>query len=122
MPRQKKIAFQGEPGANSHLACNEVYPGAEAVPCATFEDCFAALREGCTDLAMIQIDNSLAGRVADIHHLLPSSGFHIIGEHFLRLRFQLMAQSTVIVNLTVEDNADPVIGPDRLMAAAQIDD
>jgi prephenate dehydratase len=91
MPRQKKIAFQGEPGANSHLACNEVYPGAEAVPCATFEDCFAALREGRTDLAMIPIDNSLAGRVADIHHLLPSSGFHIIGEHFLRIRFQLMA-------------------------------
>jgi prephenate dehydratase len=91
MPRPKKIAFQGEPGANSHLACNEVYPGAEAVPCATFEDCFAALREGRTDLAMIPIDNSLAGRVADIHHLLPSSGFHIIGEHFLRIRFQLMA-------------------------------
>jgi prephenate dehydratase len=91
MPRRKKIAFQGEPGANSHLACNEVYPGAEAVPCATFEDCFAALREGRTDLAMIPIDNSLAGRVADIHHLLPSSGFHIIGEHFLRIRFQLMA-------------------------------
>jgi len=91
MPRQKKIAFQGEPGANSHLACNEVYPAAEAVPCATFEDCFAALREGRTDLAMIPIDNSLAGRVADIHHLLPGSGFHIIGEHFLRIRFQLMA-------------------------------
>lgn len=91
MPRQKKIAFQGEPGANSHLACNEVYPAFEAVPCATFEDCFAALREGRTDLAMIPIDNSLAGRVADIHHLLPGSGFHIIGEHFLPIRFQLMA-------------------------------
>jgi prephenate dehydratase len=91
MPRLKKIAFQGEPGANSHLACNEVYPQAEAVPCATFEDCFAALREGRTDLAMIPIDNSLAGRVADIHHLLPHSGFHIIGEHFLPIRFQLMA-------------------------------
>ncbi len=87
----KKIAFQGEPGANSHLACQEVYPAAEAVPCATFEDCFAAVREGRAGYAMIPIDNSLAGRVADIHHLLPTSGLHIIGEHFLPIRFQLMA-------------------------------
>ena len=91
MPRLKKIVFQGEPGANSHLACQEVYPDYEAVPCPTFEDCFAAVEKGKADLAMIPIENSVAGRVADIHHLLPTSGLHIIGEHFLPIHFQLMA-------------------------------
>jgi len=91
MPRLKKIVFQGEPGANSHLACQEAYPGYEAVPSATFEDCFAAVEKGKAELAMIPIENSVAGRVADIHHLLPTSGLHIIGEHFLPIHFQLMA-------------------------------
>lgn len=91
MPKQKRIVFQGEPGANSHLAITETYPRAEAIPCATFEDCFAALTNGTADLAMIPIENSLAGRVADIHHLLPDSGLHIIGEHFLPVQFHLMA-------------------------------
>lgn len=90
MPKLKKIVFQGEPGANSHLAIQEVYPRAEAMPCATFEDCFAAVSSGTADLAMIPIENSLAGRVADIHHLLPDSGLHIIGEHFLPIQFHLM--------------------------------
>ncbi len=87
----KKIVFQGEPGANSHLAIEEVYPKATAIPCPTFEDCFAAVTKGEADLAMIPIENSLAGRVADIHHLLPESGLHIIGEHFLPIHFNLMA-------------------------------
>jgi prephenate dehydratase len=87
----KVIAFQGERGANSEIACNEVYPGWQALPCATFEDAFAALGDGTADLAMIPIENSIAGRVADIHHLLPTSGFHIIGEHFLPIHFHLMA-------------------------------
>jgi prephenate dehydratase len=91
MPKLKKIVFQGESGANSHLAINETYPRAEAVPCATFEDCFVAVTNGTADLAMIPIENSLAGRVADIHHLLPDSGLHIIGEHFLPIQFHLMA-------------------------------
>ena len=69
---KKKIAFQGEPGANSHLAITEAYPGATAIPCATFEDAFAAVRNGRAELAMIPIENSIAGRVADIHHLMPS--------------------------------------------------
>ncbi len=90
MPRLKKIVFQGEPGANSHLACQEVHPDYEVVPCPTFEDCFAALEKGKADLGMIPIENSLAGRVADIHHLLPTSGLHIVGEHFLPIHFQLM--------------------------------
>ncbi len=87
----KIISFQGERGANSEIACNEVFPDWQALPCATFEDAFAALGDGTADLAMIPIDNSIAGRVADIHHLLPTSGFHIIGEHFLPIHFHLMA-------------------------------
>jgi len=85
------ISFQGEPGANSHLACGEAFPEMEPLPCATFEDAFAAVQEGRAALGMIPIENSIAGRVADIHHLLPTSGLHIVGEHFLPIHFQLMA-------------------------------
>ena len=85
------ISFQGEPGANSHIACEQVHPGWPILPCATFEDAFAAVSEGQAALAMIPIENSIAGRVADIHHLLPTSGLHIVGEHFLPIHFQLMA-------------------------------
>src|ERR1700690_1726008 len=88
---KKKIAFQGEPGANSHLACREAYPDHEPVPCPTFEDCFSALTGGDVDLGMIPIQNSVAGRVADIHHLMPTSNLHIIAEWFLPIRNQLMA-------------------------------
>jgi prephenate dehydratase len=91
MTERTRIAYQGEPGANSHIACREVYPDGEPVPCATFEDCFAALEQRSVDLAMIPIENSVAGRVADIHHLLPDADVHIIGEHFLPIRHQLMA-------------------------------
>jgi prephenate dehydratase len=86
-----KIAFQGEPGANSDIASREVYPSCETVPCATFEDALAAIQNGKADLGMIPIENSIAGRVADIHHLLPHANLHIIGEHFLPIRFNLMA-------------------------------
>jgi prephenate dehydratase len=86
-----KIVFQGEPGANSHLAIHEAYPDAQAVPCATFEDAFAAITQGDADLGMIPVENSVAGRVADIHHLMPHSGLHIIAEHFMPVRHQLMA-------------------------------
>jgi len=86
-----KIAFQGEPGANSHIAIAEAYPDAEALPCATFEDALLAISSGEADLGMIPIENSVAGRVADIHYLLPTSGLYIIGEWFLPIRHQLMA-------------------------------
>jgi prephenate dehydratase len=85
-----KIAYQGEPGANSHIACIEAYPTSEPVPCGTFEDAFQAVADGEAQLAMIPIDNSVAGRVADIHHLLPRSNLYIIGEHFLPVHHQLM--------------------------------
>jgi len=85
-----KIAYQGEPGANSHIACIEAYPTYEPLPCGTFEDAFQAVADGEAALAMIPIDNSVAGRVADIHHLLPRSNLYIIGEHFLPVHHQLM--------------------------------
>src|SRR3954453_11254666 len=91
MAKRKKIAFQGEPGANSDLACRKAYRDCVPLPCATFEDVFAALRSGKADLAMIPIDNSVAGRVADIHHLMPDSGLHIVAEYFLPVQHQLMA-------------------------------
>jgi prephenate dehydratase len=84
------IAYQGEPGANSHIACREAYPDWTSLPCAAFEDAFAAVEEGRAQLAMIPIDNSTAGRVADIHFHLPTSGLHIVGEHFLPIHFQLL--------------------------------
>ena len=86
----RRIAYQGEPGANSHIVCQQAYPEWEAVPCASFEDAFAAVTGGDCDLAMIPIDNSIAGRVADIHHFLPTSGLHIVGERFLRIQFALL--------------------------------
>ena len=91
MTKKLKIAFQGEPGANSHIAIAEAYPDAEPLPCATFEDALAAISSGEADLGMIPIENSVAGRVADIHHLLPASGLFIVGEWFLPIRHQLMA-------------------------------
>jgi len=91
MTKKLKIAFQGESGANSHIAIVEAYPDAEPLPCATFEDALAAISSGEADLGMIPIENSVAGRVADIHHLLPASGLFIIGEWFLPVHHQLMA-------------------------------
>jgi prephenate dehydratase len=87
----KKIAFQGEPGANSHLAAREVFKDYDVIPCATFEDAFAAISSGEAALGMIPVENSVAGRVADIHHLMPESGLHIVAEHFMPVRHQLLA-------------------------------
>ena len=84
------IVYQGEPGANSHIACLERFPERPAVACASFEDAFAEVSEGRAELAMIPIDNTVAGRVADIHLLLPRTDLHIIGEHYLPIRFSLM--------------------------------
>jgi prephenate dehydratase len=86
----KTIAFQGEAGANSHIACREAFPDMADLPCDTFEDVFAAVQEGRARLAMIAIENSLAGRVADVHHLIPGTGLYIVGEHFLPVRHQLL--------------------------------
>jgi len=85
------IAFQGAPGAYSDLACRTVFPDRPTLPCRAFEDAFAAVREGKAELAMIPVENSVAGRVADIHYLLPHGGLHIIGEHYQRVNHQLLA-------------------------------
>ncbi|MDS1137268.1 prephenate dehydratase [Nitratireductor indicus] len=89
-PKTNKIAFQGEPGANSDTACRNMFPDMDPLPCPTFEDAFNAVESGKCDLAMIPIENTLAGRVADIHYLLPQSKLHIVGEYFLPIHFHLM--------------------------------
>jgi prephenate dehydratase len=91
MKTTHSIAYQGEPGANSHIACAENFPDLNPLPRPSFEDAFAAVQDGSAELAMIPIENSIAGRVADIHALLPASGLHIVGETFLPIHFQLLA-------------------------------
>jgi prephenate dehydratase len=86
----QKIAFQGELGANSHMACQKYYPDMEPMPCQTFEEALAAIADGSAKYGMIPVENSVAGRVADIHHLLPKVGLFIVGERFLPVRHQLM--------------------------------
>ena len=90
MTDKGRIGFQGEPGAYSHLACEEAYPEMEPVPYASFEDAFAAAASGEVELVMIPIENSLGGRVADIHHLLPESSLHIVAEHFQPVQHHLL--------------------------------
>jgi prephenate dehydratase len=88
--KTNRIAFQGEYGANSDMASRDMFPDMDPLPCQTFEDAFLAVENGDADLAMIPIENTIAGRVADIHHLLPESRLHIVGEYFMPIRFQLM--------------------------------
>ena len=85
------IAFQGVLGAYSHMACQAVKPEMEVLACASFEDMILAVQEGRAALAMVPVENSIAGRVADIHHLLPGSGLFINGEHFQRVNHHLLA-------------------------------
>jgi prephenate dehydratase len=90
-----RIAFQGELGANSHEACVAAFPELEPAPYPTFEEAFEAVKSGVCRLGMIPVENSIAGRVADVHHLLPSSGLKIVGERFKPIHFQLMANKGV---------------------------
>src|SRR5687768_4414088 len=86
----RKIAFQGAMGSNSDLACRAMFPDMETVPCYGFEDTFRAVKDGRADLAMIPVDNTRAGRVADVHHLIPRGGLFIVAEHFEPIRMALM--------------------------------
>jgi len=97
MTDRPKIAFQGELGANSHEACRDYFPDYEPMACATFEDAFEAVKSGAAALGMIPVENSTAGRVADVHHLLPNSGLRIIAERFKPIRFHLMANPGVAI-------------------------
>jgi prephenate dehydratase len=131
------IAFQGAPGAYSDLACRHVFPGLTTLPCNQFEDAFAAVREGHARLAMIPIENSVAGRVADIHHLMPDSGLYIIGEHFEPVNHHLLAVPSASLatiktvrshvhalsqcrNLIRALGVQPVVAADTAGAAAEI--
>ncbi len=91
----RAVSFQGAPGANSHIAVQQAFPDALPLPCFAFEDAIDAVKEGRADCAMIPIENSLHGRVADIHFLLPESGLVITGEHFLPIRYALMGMGTL---------------------------
>jgi len=86
----KKIAFQGEPGAFSHAAANNLFPGEDAIGCVTFEETINAVQSGKADFAVVPVENSLYGRITDIHHLLPESGLFIIGDHYLRVEMTLL--------------------------------
>jgi len=87
----RKIAFQGEPGAFSHAAAHALFPADEVLPCVTFEDTIAAVQQGRAEYGVVPVENSLYGRITDIYHLLPQSGLHITGEHFLRVEMNLLA-------------------------------
>ena len=93
--RRPKIAFQGEPGANSDEACRSFFPDHIPAPYAVFDDAFDAVKSGECALGMIPMENSIVGRIGDVHHLLPSSGLKIIGERFKPIHFQLMANPGV---------------------------
>ena len=95
MSQRPKIAFQGEPGANSDEACRTHFPDHEPTPFAAFEDAFEAIKSGACALGMIPVENSIMGRVTDVHHLLPSSGLKILGERFKPIHFHLMANPGV---------------------------
>ncbi len=86
----ERISFQGELGANSHIAARAAYPALAPLPCASFEDAFAAVSERQARYSMIPVENSLAGRVADVHHLIPESGLYIVAERFEPIRHQLL--------------------------------
>ena len=133
----RTISFQGMFGAYSDLACRRVFPQMATLPCAQFEDAFAAVRDRRAKLAMIPIENSVAGRVADIHHLMPDSGLHIIGEHFERVNHHLLALpgATLAAIRTVRSHIqalsqcrntlralglEPVVAADTAGAAAEL--
>jgi prephenate dehydratase len=134
-----RIAFQGVLGAYSDLACRAAYPGAQTLPCPSFEAAMAALRDGQCDLAMLPCENSLAGRVPDIHRMLPDSGLFVVGEHFQRVEHCLLAPKGAslatlkrahshpvalgqVLRLLKDMNLTPVIEADTAGAAALIAD
>jgi prephenate dehydratase len=112
--RARSVAFQGEPGAYANLAAREALPQAEAIPRPTFDDAIGAVRDGEADLAIIPIENSLHGRIADIHHLLPEAGLYIVGEHFHRVRHQLLGvKGASLADLRTVLSQGPALGQCR---------
>jgi prephenate dehydratase len=112
--RAKRVAFQGEAGAYANLAAREALPHAIAIPRPTFDDAVAAVRDGETDLCIILVENSLHGRIADIHHLLPDAGLYIVGEHFLRIQHQLLGlKGATLAGLKTVMSQGPALGQCR---------
>lgn len=110
----RRVAFQGEPGAYANLAAREAVPHASAIPKPTFEDAIEAAKSGECDLCIIPVENSLIGRIADIHHLLPDSGLHIVGEHFLPIRHQLLGlKDAVLEDITSVYSQAPALAQCR---------
>lgn len=108
------VAFQGEPGAYANLAAREALPHALALPRTTFEDALLSVREGEADLTIIPVENSLHGRITDIHHLLPEAGLHIVGEHFHRVRHQLLGiPGATFSGVTTVFSQEPALGQCR---------
>lgn len=106
-----KIAFQGELGAYSHEACLTARPDYDPLPCASFEDTIEAVRRGDAELAMLPVENTTYGRVADIHRLLPASGLHIVDEAFVRVHISLMALPGATIQDLTKVRAHPVLLP-----------
>lgn len=105
------IAFQGELGAYSHQACRETRPDMDVLPCRTFEDVIEAVRSGEAELAMLPVENTTYGRVADIHRLLPESGLHIINEAFVRVHINLLGVPGATVSDVKEAHSHLVLLP-----------
>lgn len=135
--KDKPIAFQGEMGANSHIACNDIFPDREVLQCTTFEGAFKALENGSAALAVLPVENTVAGRVADIHRLLPGYNFYIIGEYFMRIRHCLLGLKGASVDglthvhshemalgqcrhIINELNLEPVVAADTAGSAREI--
>jgi prephenate dehydratase len=112
--RARRAVFQGEPGSYSHLSVREALPHCEAVPAPTFEDAFAAIRAGHVDLGVIPIENSLHGRITDIHHLIPGAPLYIVGEHFHRVRHQLLGvPGATLASIKTVVSQEPALGQCR---------
>src|SRR5258705_6594078 len=112
--KARRVVFQGEPGSYSHLAALEALPHCEAVAAPTFEDAFAAIGDGSVDLGLIPIENSIHGRITDIHHLLPDAPIYILGEHFHRVRHQLMAATgATLSSIKTVVSQEPALGQCR---------
>ncbi len=110
----RRAVFQGEPGSYGHAATREALPHCEAVPAPTFEDAFAMIRDGSVDLGLIPIENSLHGRITDIHHLLPEAPIYILGEHFHRVRHQLKAiPGASLATIKTAVSQEPALGQVR---------
>ena len=135
--KDKPIAFQGEMGANSHIACNDIFPDREVLPCTTFEGAFKAVENGSAALAVLPVENTVAGRVADIHRLLPGYNLYIIGEYFMRIRHCLLGLEGASVDglthvhshemalgqcrhIINELNLEPVVAADTAGSAREI--